>query len=70
MRGLVPAWSVVACVVLIVAGMVLILVSASDTADLAGFVVFGLGAVGGTGLAFYAVGRSEDIERERTSSGR
>ena len=66
MRELVsPIW-VVAVAVLIVAGVILLVASGGDgTAGVVGFGLLGLGAVVGTALAFYAVGRSEDIARER-----
>ena len=66
MRGLVnPAWWWSAAA-MAVAGIVLLVVG--DAAlDVIGFVLLGLGAIVATGAAFYAVGRSEDVERESRS---
>ncbi len=59
-------WITVAAA-MVVAGIVLLIVSGrkDDAAGIAGFALLGLGAILATGLAFYAVGRSEDIARER-----
>ena len=66
MRGLVPTPWIVATALLVVVGIVLLAASGADgTAGVIGFASLGLGAVVGTALAFYAVGRSEDIARER-----
>jgi drug/metabolite transporter (DMT)-like permease len=60
-----PIW-VIAVAALIVVGIVLLVVSGGDgTVGVIGFGLLGLGAVVGTAVAFYAVGRSEDIARER-----
>jgi hypothetical protein len=68
MRGLVPLSWVIATAALIVVGIVLLAATGADgTVGVIGFALLGLGAVLGTALAFYAVGRSEDIERERSS---
>jgi hypothetical protein len=68
MRGLVPMPWVLATAALIVVGIVLLAATGADgTVGVIGFGLLGLGAVVGTALAFYAVGRSEDIERERSS---
>jgi hypothetical protein len=66
MRELVsPIW-VLAVAALIIAGIILLVATGGDgTAGVVGFGLLGLGAVVGTALAFYAVGRSEDIARER-----
>ena len=66
MRELVsPVW-VLAVAALIIAGVILLVASGGDgTVGVIGFGLLGLGAVTGTALAFYAVGRSEDIARER-----
>jgi hypothetical protein len=53
-------WAAVAAG-LVVAGVVLLVIGA----DVAALFVGGLGAVLLVALAFYAVGRSEDVERER-----
>jgi membrane-bound ClpP family serine protease len=58
-------WAAVA-VGLLVAGIVLLVLGA----DVAAFFVGGLGAVLVVALAFYAVGRSEDVEREREAERR
>ena len=64
MTGLVPRPWIAATVVLIVVGIVL-LATADGTVEVIGFACLGLGAVIATALAFYAVGRSEDVARER-----
>jgi hypothetical protein len=68
MRGLVPLPWVLATAALIVVGIVLLAATGADgDLGVVGFALLGLGAVIGTALAFYAVGRSEDIDRERSS---
>ena len=52
------AFDVIVGVVLLAAGL-----------TIPGFVLIGLGAVGATSLAFYAVGRSEDADREQHPHG-
>ena len=70
MDHLVSRHWVASAVIMLVAGMVLLAVSGADgTAGIIGFALFGLGAVEGTALAFYAVGRSEDIDRESRPGG-
>ena len=64
MAGLVPRPWVIAAVVAILVGIVLLVV-ADGTLEVIGFGLLGLGAVVGTALAFYAVGRGEDVARER-----
>lgn len=64
MAGLVPRPWVTAAVAAILVGIVLLVV-ADGTLEVIGFGLLGLGAVVGTALAFYAVGRSEDVARER-----
>ena len=66
MRELVsPIW-VLAVAATIIAGIILLVATDGDsTGGVIGFALLGLGAVVGTALAFYAVGRSEDIARER-----
>ena len=64
MAALVPRPWIAATVALVVAGIVL-LAATDGTAEVIGFACLGLGAVAGTALAFYAVGRSEDVARER-----
>jgi drug/metabolite transporter (DMT)-like permease len=64
MLKLVPRPWLVATLVLIVVGIVL-LATTDGTAEVIGFACLGLGAVLGTALAFYAVGRSEDVARDR-----
>ena len=68
MRDLVPRPWLVAGVVLLVAGVVLAAVG-DHKVDVAGFAVGGAGAIVLVGLAFYAVGRSEDRDREQRPSG-
>ena len=68
MRELVPRPWLIAGVVLLVAGIVVAAV-ADGKGDVIGFGVGGAGAVLLVGLAFYAVGRSEDRDREQRPSG-
>ena len=64
MASLVPRPWLYATVALVVVGVVL-LATQDGTVEVIGFASLGLGAVLGTALAFYAVGRSEDVARER-----
>jgi hypothetical protein len=64
MAGFVPRPWIGATIVLIVVGIVL-LATTDGTAEVIGFACLGLGVVVATALAFYAVGRSEDVARER-----
>ena len=64
MAGLVPRSWIAAAVVTVVAGIAL-LAATDGTLEIAGFALLGLGLVAATALAFYAVGRSEDVARER-----
>ena len=64
MWELVPRPWLIIGVVLLVAGVV-IAAFADGKGDVVAFGVGGTGAVLLVGLAFYAVGRSEDRERER-----
>ena len=68
MARLVPRPWLVAGVVLLVAG-ILISVFADAKGDVVGFGVGGAGAILLVGLAFYAVGRSEDLDREQRPQG-
>lgn len=68
MRDLVPRRWLAAGLVLLVAGVVIAIV-ADGKGDVVGFGVGGAGAVLLVGLAFYAVGRSEDRDRERRPTG-
>jgi hypothetical protein len=61
----VPRAPLAVSVVLLVAGVVLVAVDAT----VPGFVALALGAVAVVSLAFYAVGRSEDADRERHPRG-
>jgi O-antigen/teichoic acid export membrane protein len=65
---LVPRPWLLAGVVLLVAGIVVAAV-ADGKGDVVGFGVGGAGAVILVALAFYAVGRSEDRDRERRPMG-
>jgi energy-converting hydrogenase Eha subunit C len=59
-----------AVVAMIVAGAVIISLSDPlDTASVIGFVLLAGGAILAMALAFYAVGRSEDADRERHPRG-
>ena len=64
MLSLVPRPAAVVTVALLVAGVVLVAIGGDVVAGI-GTAVGGLGLIFVVGLAFYAVGRSEDIERER-----
>ena len=68
MTRLVPRPWLVAGLVLLVAGIVIASVG-DGKADAIGFGIGGAGAILLVGLAFYAVGRSEDRDRERRPSG-
>ena len=68
MAGLVPRPWVVVGVVLLVAGVVIAAI-ADGKGDVVGFGVGGAGVVLLVGLAFYAVGRSEDRDREQRPMG-
>jgi hypothetical protein len=50
---------------LVVVGIVLLAVSEDVVPDAIGFTAVGAGAILLTALVFYAIGRSEDHERER-----
>lgn len=65
---LVPRPWLYAGIALFVAGIV-IAIFADGTGDVVGFAVGGAGAVLLVALAFYAVGRSEDRDRERHPLG-
>jgi hypothetical protein len=69
MARLVPRPWLIAALVLIAAGIVISLVGDGRTADGIGFGVGGTGAILLVGLAFYAVGRSEDLDREQRPQG-
>jgi hypothetical protein len=68
MAALVPRPWLIAGVLLLVAGVVISLVT-DGKGDVVGFGVGGAGAILLVGLAFYAVGRSEDLDREQRPSG-
>ena len=68
MTRLVPRPWLAAGVVLLVAGIVISAV-ADGKGDVVGFGVGGAGLILLVGLAFYAVGRSEDIDREQRPTG-
>ena len=67
-RDLVPRPWLIAGVVLLVAGIVVAVV-ADGTGDAVAFGIAGAGAILLVGLAFYAVGRSEDRDREQRPTG-
>ena len=66
MRALIPRRTAAALAALLVAGLVITFVADSTVGDTIGFALFGLGAIGLVSLSFYVVGRSEDVERERS----
>ena len=68
MAELVPRPWLIAGVVLLLAGTVLAIVG-DGKADVAAFGIGGAGAIALTALAFYAVGRSEDRDREQRPHG-
>ena len=68
LRQMRPA--VITGVICFVAGIVLLAVSETTVPDSIGFALVGLGGILLTGMLFYAVGRSEDRERERHGSDR
>jgi hypothetical protein len=68
MARLVPRPWLIIGVALLVAGIAIGAI-ADGKGDVAGFGVGGAGLILLVGLAFYAVGRSEDLERERESRG-
>ena len=65
MIAFVPRAPLAVSVALLVAGVVLLAVGAT----VPGFVALALGGVAAISLAFYAVGRSEDVDRERNPRG-
>ena len=70
MLELVPRPPAVASVAAVVAGIVLLAIGEDFSAtEVAGFILLGLGGIGLVALAFYAVGRSEDLDRERRPGG-
>jgi hypothetical protein len=70
MLGLVPRPALIASVVATVAGIALIWIGDDFSAlEIVGFVLLGLGAIALMALAFYAVGRSEDLDREQRPHG-
>ncbi len=68
MLDLVPRPWLIVGVVLLLAGVVVSVV-ADGKGDVVGFGVAGAGAILLVGLAFYAVGRSEDRDREQRPGG-
>ena len=68
MLRLVPLPWLVAGLVLLVTGIVISVVG-DGKADAIGFGIGGAGAILLVGIAFYAVGRSEDIDREQRPMG-
>ena len=68
MLDLVPRPWLIAGVALLLAGIVVAAV-ADDKGDVVGFGIGGAGVILLVGLAFYAVGRSEDRDREQRPLG-
>ena len=67
-RVLFPRPWLVLGIALLVAGL-LVAAVADGKGDVVGFGIGGAGAIVLVGLAFYAVGRSEDRDRERRPTG-
>ena len=65
MLSLVPRWALAVALALFVAGVVLFPLTDTATGDTIAFALVGLGGILLASLAFYVVGRSEDVERER-----
>ncbi len=70
MLKLVPRWALAAALALLVAGLILFPLTDSPEGDTVAFALVGLGGIALASLAFYAVGRSEDVDRERESGDR
>ena len=70
MLGLVPRPALAAALALLVAGLILFPLTDSATGDTIAFALVGLGGILLASLAFYVVGRSEDVARERESPPR
>jgi len=67
MLSLVPRWALALALALLVAGLILFPLTDTTTGDTVAFALVGLGGIGLASLAFYAVGRSEDVDRERNA---
>ncbi len=67
-RRLVPVS--VAIVAMAIAGLVLVLVSDATAVDFAGIVLLGAAFVAVVSWVFFEVGRSEDVERQRSERRR
>jgi hypothetical protein len=70
MLKLVPRWALAGALALLVAGLILFPLTDTTTGDTIAFALVGLGGILLASLAFYAVGRSEDLEREREQQPR
>lgn len=68
MGRLIPRPWLILGIVLLVTGIVVSAVGDGKT-DAIGFGIGGAGAILLVGLAFYAVGRSEDLDREQRPTG-
>ena len=70
MLDLVPRPAAIASVVAIVAGVVLIAIGEDfSTVEVVGIILLGLGAIALMAIAFWVVGRSEDLDREQRPGG-
>ncbi len=67
MLKLVPRWALAGALALLVAGLILFPLTDTTTGDTIAFALVGLGGILLASLAFYAVGRSEDLDRERNT---
>ena len=70
MLDLIPRPAAAVALGCFVAGLVLFPLTDTATGDTIAFALLGLGGIALTALAFYVVGRSEDVERERERRSR
>jgi hypothetical protein len=70
MLKLIPRPAAAVALACFLAGVILFPLTESATGDTIAFVLLGLGSILLSALAFYVVGRSEDVERERERRSR
>lgn len=68
MLQLIPRPALGVALALFVAGLILFPLTDTPTGDTIAFALLGLGGILLCALAFYVVGRSEDVERERSKT--